>query len=260
MWSPDQRYFAETNNFTLDVFNFAQGHATLVPKPNDRLIGPFYGWLDSQHTAVGYIPDMSPSAEPLESLNVVTGAVRPIFIMRSPMLGAGGFSLLPGGGQALFYNKQIHSDPYTPEVGVVNTTTGAFTRLPYLTSICPSFGGFTQILWRPNSQQAIVTTGFPQNQDLRYLLIDVAHDTATPLTLPGMPEAWTPDGGSVILANEKPFDSLNGVGWGDVGDVGSGPFTLTRVTFDANWKIAGSVTLATDAMNIPVLGFTHTAG
>ena len=261
-WSSRQQYVAEVaSTKRVDILDVSQGSIAIIPKPgNQMLIGSIYGWLDSQHMAVGYIPDMSPTAEPLESLNVATGAVQPIFIMRSPLLGAGRFSLLPGGRLALFYNKQIQSDPYTPNVGVVNTTNGVFTHLPTLTHICSTVAGFAQILWRPGSTQAIVTTDESASPNQRYLLIDVAHDTATMLTIPGFPQAWTPDGQSVIVStDDNPIDMENGVGWGDVGDVGSGPFTLTRVTFDANWKIASSVTLATDAMNIPVLGFTHTA-
>jgi hypothetical protein len=50
-----------------------------------------------------------------------------------------------------------------------------------------------------------------------------------------------------------------GAGWDDVGIVGAGPFTLKAVRVDMNGDVSSGVTLTTSAMDIPLLGFVHTA-
>ncbi|HEX6541938.1 MAG TPA: hypothetical protein VF040_09310 [Ktedonobacterales bacterium] len=104
-----------------------------------------------------------------------------------------------------------------------------------------------------------VATGFPQTQDLQYFLIDALRDTATPIPLPGFPEAWSPDGSTLVVSNGPEALDLDGVGWQDVGEVGAGPFTLTAVRIGANGSVSPGVILTTHAMNIPTLGFVHTA-
>lgn len=132
------------------------------------------------------------------------------------------------------------------------------TPLPYLRSLLPA-SGFTQVLWRPGTHQAIAATGIPENGDLRYYLIDVRQDSATPLNLPGCPEAWSPDGGTLVVATGSRLDMANALGFNDVGVVGSDPFTLTALTMDGQGHVQSSVKLTTQATTIPLLGFVRTA-
>ncbi len=232
------------------------------------ITGDTYGWLDNTHLAVSYGEGHFPytpgtqvgtpqTEADLLSLNISTGALQPIATITSATMAAGTFSLTPDGQEALFSNTDWRDFPFTPDVARVDTATGQITPLPHLTSILPALGGFNQMLWMPNTHLALATTGFPENGDLGFQMLDIDHDTSTPVTLSGYPVAWSPDGRTLILAKSDPTSNANGVGAGDIGEIGSGPYTLTAVAFDANWSISTTVTLTTHASQIPMLGFVH---
>jgi hypothetical protein len=193
-----------------------------------------------------------------QSLDIVTGQMRPIAAIQSNEH-ATSFVVAPGGALTLFSNSQYRSDPFTPIVDLINNSTGEVTPLPRLASLLPAIGGFTQVLWRPGTSQAIIATGFPENGNLKYYLIDVDLDSATPLALPGYAEAWSPTSDALIVATGSQQDMANEVGFGDVGVVGSDPFTLTAIRMDSQGQVQSRVQLTTQATTIPLLGFVHTA-
>ncbi|HEU5349243.1 MAG TPA: hypothetical protein VFU63_11590 [Ktedonobacterales bacterium] len=278
-WTPDQRYLALRHYGAIECVNVATGSSFVTPgdplAANSRPLveGP-YGWLDATHVAVAVLPNTSgtpgthaipPTPIPgspetyatLASLDITTNQLRPIAsVQKGGSVGA--FSVLPGGQWSLFTNIEQQGQSYTPQVALINNTTGAVTPLRHLSSLLPP-RGFNSIVWRPNSTQAIVDTGFPQTRDDHYLLIDALHDTATPISLPGFPEMWSPDGSTLVVSNGPEALNLDGIGWENVGEVGAGPFTLQAVRIGWNGSTSAPVTLTTRAMNIPMLGFVHTA-
>lgn len=278
-WSPDQRFLVLQNGALICV-NVATGSSfttpgdpvTLAANSPWRIIGST-GWLDATHAAVTVVPNpvgtpqsfIVPTPVPgspetyatLESLNITTNQLRPIArVQKGGSIGA--FVALPGGRWSLFMNGQNQNQSYTPQVDLINNMTGGVTLLHHLTSLLPP-RGFRSIVWRPNSTQAIVDTGFPQTGDDHYLLIDMLRDTATSVALPGFPEAWSPDGSTLVVATGSRASNLDGIGWQNVGEVGAGPFTLMAVRIGADGAMSSPVTLTTQAMNIPTLGFVHTA-
>lgn len=62
-----------------------------------------------------------------------------------------------------------------------------------------------------------------------------------------------------MVATGSQASNLDGIGWENVGEVGAGPFTLTAVRVGIDGSTSSGVTLTTHAMNIPTLGFVHTA-
>lgn len=269
------------------IVQLPSGTVTLAPPINqdaqgNTITGLAYGWIDSAHLAVldsaaapaatalpgqQVAPDTSAS---LGRLDVTTGQLQLIATVSSPTLVSGNYSLTPDGSEALFFNSDEQSFPFTPIVRRIDTASGQVTTLPHLTSILPKYGGFTQVLWLPHSHKALAATGYPENGDVRYQIIDIDQDTSTPISLPAFPVAWAPDGKTLILAHDTPLipkgQGSNGggdgeasqvLGFNDIGVVDSGPYVLTAVSFDANWNIANSVTLTTTATHIPVLGFVH---
>jgi hypothetical protein len=253
LWSPDQRYFALYHGDVLRV-NAADG--SRITFPNIQF-GPPRGWIDANHVALEVGPGITASTERFQSLDVTTGELRPIATI--PTTSWGWFSVAPGGALSLFSNSQFRDDPFMPVVALTDNATGAVTPLPRLTRLLPALGGFHQVLWRPGSNQALVAMGFPENGDLHYALIDVRQDTATPLTLPGFPEAWSPDGGALIVATGSRLDMINERGFNDVGSIGISPLTLTALALDDQGRVLSSATLTTQATTIPVLGFVRTA-
>jgi hypothetical protein len=260
LWSPDQRHLALDAGVVL-VANTTDGATTTAPPSqsgtaNGLIVSQPFGWLDATHVAVYDVPASSASALSFQSLDVTTGELRPIATI--PTTGDGTFAVTPDGALTLFSNSQFRSDPFTPVVALIDNATGAVTPLPRLTQLLPALGGFHQVLWRPGSSQALVAMGFPENGDLHYALIDVRQDAATPLTLTGFPEAWSPDGRTLIVATGSKYDMVTERGFDDAGSVGLGPFTLTALALDGQGRVLTSAILTTQATTIPVLGFVRT--
>ncbi|HEY7835483.1 MAG TPA: hypothetical protein VIG30_18045 [Ktedonobacterales bacterium] len=261
-WSPDQRYIALGPSGYIECINTTNGSTLTAPPLQSNTLGSIflvsqpYGWLDATHVAVEYLPANSASEASLQSLDVTTGQLRPIATL--PIDHVGLFSVAPGGAFTFFANVQYHGDPFMPAVDRIDNTTGAVTPLPHLTSLLPAFG-FSQVMWRPGTTQALVATGFAQNGDLKYYLMDVQQDTSVPLAVLGFPVAWSPDGGTLIAAVGTQQDMANAQGFNDVGVVGSGPYTLSALTVDGQGSVHTTVELTEHANTIPMLGFVRTA-
>jgi hypothetical protein len=203
------------------------------------------------------MPVASATTTILQSLDVTSGALRTIATI--PLnSGGNGFMVEPSGRSTLFTALGIQNNAPNPTAELINNTTGSVTQLPQIARALSAGDGLTQVLWRPGYPQAIAATGFPQNGDLTYTLIDVAHDRVTPLKLPGFPEAWSPDGETLIVATGSQTSNANGIGYTNIGVVGGGPYTLSAITVDAQGGVSTPVTLTTQAMHIPVLGFVRT--
>ncbi len=145
------------------------------------------------------------------------------------------------------------------QAALINNATGAQTALPTIANTLSNYG-FLALLWRPGTTQALAVTLYRTQPGLLYFLLDVAHDTATRLTLPAYPEAWTPDGSALLLAtNSQQAMAEDAPGFNDTGVLGSGPYTLTLAPVGSKGAIGAPITLTTQAMTIPTLGFIHTA-
>lgn len=280
-WSPDQRYVALYGPGAIECVNVTSSSSFETPgdpltliATSKWLIANLAGWLDATHVAVTTVANASgtpgthgipPTVIPgspetyvtLASLNITTNQLRTIATVQKGG-SVGTFTVLPGGQWSLFSNVEDSNQSYTPQVALINNATGAVTPLRHLTSLLTP-RGFNSILWRPYSTQAIVDTGFPAAGDNHYLLIDALRDTATPISLPGFPEAWSPDGSTLVVASGPQASNPDGIGWNNVGEVGAGPFTLIAVRISAGGLASTPITLTTHAMNIPTLGFVHTA-
>lgn len=259
-WAPDQRCMALVNGPSVLCVNATTGAQVTIPLQSSQhpWVGGPYGWLDATHLVVD--DRSSPATAPsiLESLDTTSGSIQRIAALPIPPDGSS-YAVAPGGTYTLASDAQYQNMPFTPVVDLVNNATGAVTALPHLASLLPALGGFTQVLWQPDAMQAVAVTGFPQNGDLRYWLIDVAQDTAAPLKLAGFPVAWSPDGSTLIVASGGAASDANGIGFKNIGVVGGGPFQLSAVAVDARGNLSTAVPLSSHAMHIPVLGFVHTA-
>jgi hypothetical protein len=259
-WSPDERCVALDDGASVLCVRMAGGAQITIPLQSNGhpWIGGPYGWLDATHLLVDDRSNAAAVPSTLDSLDTTSGGVRRIATISIPPDEAS-FALAPGGMYTLASDAQYRNAPFTPVVDLINNASGATTPLPRVAAVLPALGGFTQVLWRPGATQAIAATGFPENGDLRYFLIDVTQDTTTPLNLPGFPEAWSPDGSTLIVATGGSVSDANGLGFKNFGSVGSGPYHVSAVTVDALGHVGAAITLTSHAMSIPLLGFVRTA-
>lgn len=260
-WSPDQRYLALTGAGAVLCARVSDGSTFSAPRvqgslPQLLVSGPF-GWLDATHVAVNYLPASTATQAMLQSLDVTTGALRPIATVQADP--GASFAVTPDGAHTLMWTAKFRANPYTPQAGWIDNTSGAVTPLPGVASALSSYG-FLTLLWRPGSSQALAATMYPSSYGMKYFLLDMAQDTATPLGLSGSPEAWTPDGSALIIAtgSQQPITE-DSAGFNDIGEIGAGPFALSALPVSPDGWVGHASLLTTHAMTIPTLGFIHTA-
>jgi hypothetical protein len=102
------------------------------------------------------------------------------------------------------------------------------------------------LAWRPGTHTVAASIGFNENGNLTTLLLDLAHDTATPLSVTGYPTAWAPDDGPLILTS----------GWQSL--INEGPLQFTAVSFAADGTPSATV-LTKNTYTFTFLGFVKTA-
>lgn len=260
-WSPDGRRVALNGIGAVITVVVADGSNVSMPPragaPLAPLVGAPDGWLDAAHIAVESLADSSDTQATLASLNVATGALRPIATLDADP--GASFSVAPGGQTILFWTAKFRAKPYTPQAALIDAASGLVTPLPTITAALTTYG-FLSLLWRPGTTQALAVTLIPGSSTLTYDLLDVAQDTVTPITLPGVPEGWSPDGATLLLAtNPKHPITEDAPGFNDIGAQGAGPFTLSAVQVSASGGLGRPTTLTTHAMIIPTLGFVRTA-
>lgn len=260
-WSPDGRYLALSEAGSVLRVNVADFTRATLPPPSGAsaqltVSGPD-GWLDPTHVGVTYLPGSSDAHTAYQSLDITSGALTPIATVAANQ--GATFSVQPGGAHTLFWTAKFRGNSYGAQAALINNATGAQTALPTIANVLSNYG-FLALLWRPGSTQALAVTLYRTQPGILYFLLDVAHDTATRLTLPAYPEAWTPDGSALLLAtNSQQAMAEDAPGFNDIGVIGSGPYTLSLASVDARGGIGAPTTLTTQAMTIPTLGFFHTA-
>lgn len=280
-WSPYGAHLAVGGPGGVSIITLATGAITAIPIASQTPVpsgGPVsdvdmvYGWLDSAHLAVEYVPGEFPYGSQwgpvqieanLASLDIATGALRPIATVRpSPVsqMQGGRYSLTPDGAEALFTGAQYRAAPYAPLADRVDIATGRVTPLPAISAILPTVGGVFRPLWIPHTHLALGWFVSATTSGLSYDIIDVDRDTVTPVSLSGFPVAWSPDGRTLVVASAIPTDEPDfGDSKGGSLPANYGPVTLTAINFNASWVATHSVTLTTKAMLIPTLGLIHTA-
>jgi hypothetical protein len=251
-WSPDgSELEADDNvgNIMIEhlpdgkVTSLAEAAATLGFRP------AALGWIDATHLAVSFgLSTDTTQAFGIGSIDVTSGQARTLATFSAPASsstwGSAYFSLSPDGAEALLYNQPFRNDPFTPQVDVIDTATGAVTPLPHITSV---MGGntFATVAWRTGTgtQTVAVSIGFGVG---RSWLLDVAHDSATPIGAAGYPAGWSPDGKTLILSS----------GWQSA--INAGPIQLTAVAF-ADDGTQTTAILTKVAYTFTFLGFVKTA-
>jgi hypothetical protein len=260
-WSPDGRYLAlNTAGSVMRVRVSDLSRATLPPQtsaPPQRLVSGPHGWLDATHVGVTYLPASSDNQTSFQSLDLISGALSPIASVAANQ--GATFAVAPGGASTLFWTARYRGTPYVAQAALINNASGAQIPLPNVTEALSNYG-FLALLWRPGSTQALAVTLYRTQPGLVYFLLDPAHDTATQISLPAYPEAWTPDGTALLLAsNPRQPMAEDAPGFNDTGALGSGPYTLSVAPVDASGAAGHATTLTTQARTIPTLGFVRTA-
>jgi hypothetical protein len=250
MWSPDStKVLTETGPADFSYLSVSTGVVTPISLASGQDVTGYDGWIDNNHIAVNsyfgasmyHDPngDTQPTSVTLESLDITTGAFRPIVTIHS---GPAGYSFIisPDGTQALYYTTQIQqlSAPYTPQVALVDLATGVVTPLPTITRQTKAI--ISGAVWRPGAEEVAAST--PDSA----LLLNLRQDIVTQLNSNRIPLAWTPDGTHLVLSTTDGADSA----------IGAGPGQLSAMTIGVNGTMSTTV-LTSEAMDFPMLGMVR---
>lgn len=265
-WSPDSSMLAVAGGATwngVDIIRLSDGSDTTLPIVGGTL-PDIIGWADATHVVGNFFPappagaptptpshsDVNPP-EGVQTLtlaieDVTSGAIRKVASVTSSTMGQGFFALSPDGKFALYFNRAFRSDPYVPDVRVINVTTGAVTPLPTIARAMGPYSGFTSIAWQEGSMAVAASTGLIANGDLKTWLLDLARDTAQPLPYQAYAAGWVPAGGPLILTSDQ-ADQTEG-----------GPYQIS-VANNVTAGPSAATVLTSDAYTFPFVGFVHTA-
>ncbi|MGZ3600393.1 MAG: hypothetical protein ACXVDF_10705 [Ktedonobacterales bacterium] len=224
-------------------------------------VAELIGWIDATHLAVTLVPGgpyytapndprspRYPLTTTLASLDITTGAVRPIVTITfsTPPPGGSRFLLSPDGTKALFYTWQSQ----TQLVDVIDIATGQVTPLPTIAAqIAKSSQWMASFAWRPASDTIAASLPYPSAMEA--VLLDVRRDTVTHLNLSNgqwWVEGWAPDAKTLILSSD----------WGRSADTYMNPHDVSALTFGTNGQTS-FVVLTHDAYLAPFVGFVRTA-
>jgi hypothetical protein len=258
LWSPKQdKLYSDIGGGRFFYLTLATGQATNV-NPGDGIAGAV-GWIDDTHLAAlsyqgahlvdGGNGNKFPTSVKLVSLDLRTNQARTIVDIQGGGPAWFDFIMSPDGSQALYYdtpNEQAvnNNQPFTPQVALITLATGHVTWLPV---IARATGGVIfNVAWRPGSETVAVSLNRAAGQGgANTWLLDVAADTATPLSAPGMVMAWTPDNGPLVVSS------------GYQSEVGGGPYTLWAMSCGNGARQCSATTLTTQAMTFDFLGFAR---
>jgi hypothetical protein len=190
-------------------------------------VGPAVGWADSTHIVIAGGRDTL-------VVDLTSGAIDrltlPVPLSITHVSSDGRQALLVAGCGACCN--------VTPDVAVYDFATGAIRHLPQVTAATDGQGS---PLWQPGTSLAAGMLHPTLRTAFNAALFDLAADTVTPLQPNMIPQAWLPDGQTLLLASH-PTDGTNGALY-------------------TERPVAPGIAPAPLAPNIPgVLGFVRTAG
>ena len=261
-WSPDSSELAASDGTTVYTVSANGGQPKQIqvqplPKGWQAVNNQLLGWIDDTHVAVTVVPNGPIYTAPdgttwvtavgLGALDVTSGQLRVIATISFPGLANPYFVLSPDGKTALFYNQSLRANPFTPDVELIDTQTGAREQLPRITQA--THAGFTAVAWQPGTETIAVSNG-----DLQSWVLDAQQDRATKLLTGHVVEGWAPNKGPLIVATPGHPESSSG----PYDLTGSGPYDLSAVTIAPSGQIATTL-LTQTAWTFPLVGFVRTA-
>jgi hypothetical protein len=165
--------------------------------PNGLLgtVGAAIGWTDASHLVISGGRDTL-------LLDVTSGALSHLALPDPLSI----THISSDGRQALLVAGCGSCCTVTPDVALYDFATGAIRHLPNITAETDGAG---PALWQPGTSLAVGLLHPQQRNVLTAALFDLASDTVTPLQPNMAPQAWMPDGQTLLLASH-PADGTNG--------------------------------------------------
>ena len=158
------------------------------------------------------------------------------------------FVLSPDGQTAFYDNRPFRDEPFTPDVALIDVTTGVVTHLLHIATTTRAW--FSGVAFLPGTRIIAVSQGDFLTGNFRTWLLDTSHDTLTPLAAnQGVAVGWVPGTRTLILTSGTVASE----------SIGQGPYTISAVPDPLSNPQAAAITLTTHAMTFPWLGFVKTA-
>lgn len=258
-WSPDSTRLAYNvppiSDNSLRTLHVSDGswqlsspiHVTLTAGPTGVV-----GWLGAQHLLVqvtSYINNSTEYYSYLYSVDSNSGASRLITALTRPDQGTQFYIPSSDGTSILYYNRPFRDDPFTSALAVIDVATGTIHALPHALHTMipnPQADAISSVAWNPTHHTIAVSTGSQIDSNLQGWLIDIDHDSASPLPANMYMERWSPDGNTLIGSSMEQTQ------------VGMGPATLSALSFTGAGQYS-TVQLTNAEYTFPFVGFIRSA-
>ena len=158
-------------------------------------------------------------------------------------------TISPDGKTVFIFDGEEQDQPFSSVVATMNLQTGQITQYPHIAAVLQHHNTIDNAVWKPGSQELVLTTGFQENNDLQTWIVHLATDTITPLVANQYATAWNAETNTILTISAD-----NGMGDGGTAIDRADPITIYANALDQQ-EHPTSTLLTKDAYFTSSLGF-----
>ncbi len=214
VWSPQGDKEAVTGgDYNFYIINTRNGTPVQIPYDNHTNRSDLLGWIDDAHLLLGIPTPVSGNTGDIfytiDSLDITTGKATAIGTLYHSGMPAVSGTISPDGKTVFISDREAQDLPYSSVVATMNLQTGQITQYPHIAAVLQNKDSINSTVWKPGSQELVLTTGFQENNDLQTWIVHLATDTITPLVANQYATAWNAETNTILTISAN-----NGMGDG----------------------------------------------
>ncbi len=258
-WAPQgdkEAVVDEDNNFW--IINTYDGIPAQVPYDNFSNSSDLLGWIDSTHLLLGnglLPPDNFDESNhyTIESLDITTGKVTTIGTLYHSGMPIEYGVISPDSKTVFISDKYQEMQPFNTVIATMNLQTGKITQYPHIEAILQN-NEVTNAVWKPGSQEMVLTTGSQTTGDLQTWIAHLDTDTITSLVPGQYATAWNQETNTIITITANIGNAYEQVSDGKTVIDPSTPITISAITLN-QYEYPTITTLTKNAYFTSSLGF-----
>ncbi len=240
-WSPlGDKEAVLGGDYDFYIINTRDGNPVRIPFDNLTHRFNIVGWIDETHLLIEtetLVPGSSVNVYyTAESLNIATGKATIIgSLYHAEMPQVAGF-ISPDGKTVFIFDVDEQDNPFQLVLATMNLQTGQITQYPHIAAVLQNKDVITNAVWKPGSQELVLTTGFQENSDLQTWIVHLDTDSITPLVANQFATAWNAETNTILTISAN-----NGMGDGGIAVDRSDPITIYANALDAQERPTSTI-------------------